>query len=257
MYVLVDGLKTYYEIHGAGETVLLLHGWGANVETMHPISNILKQNYKCILVDLPGFGFSQEPLEAWNSFDYARFIQSFLNELGEGQIHLLGHSHGGRIGLILSALEMVFIKKMVLIDSAGLIPKRKLSYYLKVYTYKAIKKIAPQWIGFSKKRKFLTKIFGSQDYAQTKTDVMRNTLVKVVNDNLKELLPQIKSETLLIWGESDLDTPLYMAHIMNESIPNSGLVILKNAGHYSYVDDYNTFSRVLKHYFSIEEVASC
>jgi pimeloyl-ACP methyl ester carboxylesterase len=70
-------------------------------------------------------------------------------------------------------------------------------------------------------------------------------MVKVINDNLLNLLPDIKVPSLLIWGENDQDTPVYMGKIMEEKIYDSGLIILKDAGHYSYIDGYEQFKAVI------------
>ena len=253
MIIDINGIKTYYEISGEGEVILLLHGWGGNCQTMHPISNILKDKYKCIIVDLPGFGETSQPEYPWNSNDYAIFIQNFLEKLDISTVNLIGHSHGGRISIILSAKKYIKVQKIMLIDSAGLIPIRTIKYHLKVKTYKIIKKIFPSIVNGSRNNSFFMKIFGSKDYQDTTSELMKKTMVKVVNDNLQDLLPKIEAETLLVWGESDQDTPLYMAKEMESKIPNAGLVILKDAGHYSYIDDYNTFKRVAESYFKMGE----
>lgn len=65
---------------------------------------------------------------------------------------------------------------------------------------------------------------------------MRQILVKVVNEDLTDLLPNIKNNTLLVWGELDDATPIGDAHIMNQKIKNSGLIVAKGAGHYSYLE---------------------
>ena len=91
----------------------------------------------------------------------------------------------------------------------------------------------------------LYKKFGSQDYKDSE-GIMRQTMVKVINDDLSHLLPLIKAPSLLIWGENDQDTPVYMGQEMEKAIPDSGLVIIKGAGHYSYLDNYDQFRAVIK-----------
>ncbi len=94
------------------------------------------------------------------------------------------------------------------------------------------------------------KRFGSDDY-QDASGIMRKILVRVVNENLKPLLKDIKAPTLLIWGGDEDDaTPLYMGKIMEKEIPDSGLVVLEGTGHYSYLDDYYRFVRVLNAFFN-------
>ena len=79
-------------------------------------------------------------------------------------------------------------------------------------------------------------------------------MVKVINDNLEPLLEKIKAPTLLIWGEKDEDTPIYMAKIMEKKIKDSGLVIIEKGSHYSYIDNMPKFKGALKYFFKDELV---
>lgn len=244
MLINVDGLNINYIDEGTGNTVMLLHGWGGSIQSMKAITNILKDRFRVIAIDLPGFGESDLPSYPWNSYDYANCIKKLVEKLELDKIILFGHSHGGRISIILAS-EYSFVKKLILIDSAGIIPKRKLKYYLKVYSFKFLKKIYTLFSLNKEEQleKFYNK-FGSTDYKQSQ-GIMRQTMVKVINDNLIELLPKIKVPTLLIWGENDEDTPVYMGKIMEEKIADSGLIVFKDAGHYSYIDCFLQFKAVI------------
>ena len=245
MYTDIDGIRINYMDEGKGKNVLLLHGWGGSIQTMMPIFNILKDRFRVVTLDLPGFGRSDTPKVPWNSYDYAECINKFINKLNLRDLILFGHSHGGRISIILAS-KYDFVKKLILIDSAGIIPKRKTKYYIKVYGFKLLKKLYFMLPGKNKEarmEKFYMK-FGSRDYRDAE-GIMRQTMVKVINDNLMSLLRLIKVPTLLIWGENDQDTPLYMGKMMENEITDSGLVVLKGAGHYSYVDNYDQFRAVV------------
>lgn len=242
----IDGMQVNYLDEGKGQNVLLLHGWGANIQTMVPIFNILKDKCRVVALDLPGFGESDEPKNPWNSYDYANFILKFMNKIDINNVILFGHSHGGRISIILGSQHKKLIKKMVLIDSAGIIPKRRLKYYFKVYSFKIMKKTYCMFGGKNKKDKLekFYKKYGSVDYKNA-DGIMRKTMVRVINDNLRPLLRDINVPTLLVWGEKDEDTPLYMGEIMEKEIQNSGLVVLENATHYSYIDCFRKFRAVI------------
>jgi len=133
----------------------------------------------------------------------------------------------------------------VLIDSAGVKPHRSLQYHFKVYSYKllkhSLKLLAPNLL-----KKMQAKA-GSADYRNASAN-MKKILINVVNEDLTHLMPQIKAPSLLIWGENDLDTPLYQAQTMEKMIPDSGLVVLKNAGHYSYLDKLHEFLTIIDHF---------
>lgn len=246
MEIIIDDIKINYIDEGIGQNILLLHGWGANIETMLPIFNILKSKCRVVALDMPGFGNSDNPKRPWNSFDYANFIVKFIKKLELNDIILFGHSHGGRVSVIISAENQNLIKKLILIDSAGIKPKRRFMYYFKIYKYKLLKRLYKLiYHADSIKLEKFYKKYGSTDYKNS-TGVMRETIVKVLNDNIEPLLEKIDVPTLIIWGENDIDTPIYMAKIFQRKIKNSGLVVLENSKHFSYVDCYGKFKLVIE-----------
>lgn len=247
MEIAIDDIKLNYIDEGVGEeTVLLLHGWGANIQTMVPISNLLKDRYRVISLDLPGFGMSEEPKRVFNSYDYMDLVLKFLDAINIDKAIFIGHSYGGKLSTMISSLHKDRVIKTVIIDASGLIPKRGLDYYLKVYSFKALRSIYTMLPLADKEErsKSFYKKFGSDDYRASE-GIMRKIMVTVVNENIRPLMKDIECETLLIWGDQDDATPLYMGEIFNKEIKNSGLVVLKGAGHYSYIDDYGTFSAVI------------
>ena len=247
MKINIDGLNLNYICEGEGKDVLILHGWGASIPTMLPIHNHLKDRFKVYTLDLPGFGESDQPKEVWGSHDYADFVKKFMDEQGIKEVILIGHSHGGRISIVLSSSFPELVSQMILIDSAGIIAKRKPKYYFKVYSFKALKKMYGLLFFYVDKEKRLEKFykrFGSTDYKAT-DGIMRNIMVKVVNDNLESLLKDIKAQTLLVWGRDDEDTPVYMGEIMEREIKGSGLIVLENAGHFSYIDQFQRFKLII------------
>ena len=248
----VKGLDINYIVEGEGEPVIVLHGWGANINTVLPIVNILKDRYKVYAIDLPGFGESEEPKEPISSFEYAKIVKDFIVDEGIEKASFIGHSFGGKLSIIMGSKYPDMVNKIVLIDSAGLIPKRGIDYYVKVYSFKSLRFIYKNfffWLKDDKRMERFYKKFGSTDYRDS-SGVMRKILVIVVNENLKDLLKDIKAPTLIIWGDEDTDTPLYMAKTMEKEIKDSGLVVLEGAGHYSYLDDYYTFRAVINAFFN-------
>lgn len=247
MVIKIQDININYIVEGEGSPILILHGWGASIDTVRPIINILNNRYKVYALDLPGFGSSSEPKEAIDSFQYAEIVREFLKEMNIEKATFIGHSFGGKVSIILSSKYPDIFDKLVLIDSAGLIPKRGLKYYTKVYSFKTLKFIYRKmffWIKNEKRMENFYKKFGSDDYRDS-SGVMRQTLVKVVNENLRPLLKDIKASTLIIWGDQDDATPVYMAHIMESEIKDSGLVVFEGAGHYAYLDQYNRFTAVI------------
>ncbi len=247
MIVNIKGLDLNYIVEGEGSPIVVLHGWGCNVDTVRPIINIINKRYKVYALDLPGFGKSQEPNEPIGSFEYAEIVKDFLDKMNINKATFIGHSFGGKLSIIMGSKYPELVDKIVLIDSAGLIPKRGPKYYIKVYSFKTLRYIYTNlffWLSNEEKMEKFYKKFGSDDY-QNSSGIMRKILVKVVNENLRPLLKDIKAPTLIIWGENDDATPLYMAKIMEKEIKDSGLVVFEGAGHYAYLDDYNRFVAVM------------
>lgn len=247
MIINIRNLELNYIVEGEGKPLVILHGWGCNIDTVRPIINILNDRYKVIAVDLPGFGKSSEPEEPIGSFEYAEIVKEFLEELKVEKAIFIGHSFGGKLSIIFGSKYPEMVDKIVLIDSAGLIAIRGPKYYIKVYSFKALRFTYKNfffWIKDDKRLESFYKRFGSDDYKNS-AGIMRKVLVKVVNENLKPLLKDIKASTLIIWGDKDDATPLYMGKIMEKEIKDSGLVVFEGAGHYAYLDDYNKFVAVI------------
>lgn len=256
MNVEVKGYNICYKITGAGEkTVVILQGWGTHLGVYDSVANCINSEYKVIQFDLPGFGGSDEPKEGWNVDAYADFFCEFMKKLEIKKAILIGHSYGGRVIIKLAARDVLpfEITNIVLIDSAGILPKRTLKQKINVKKYKALKKVLntkviyalfPELIDDWRSRQ------GSADYRNA-TPVMKQCLVMAVNEDLTELLPKIKQDTLLIWGDKDTATPIEDAKIMEQRIPNSGLAVLKGAGHFSFLEQPVIFCNIMKSYFKI------
>lgn len=238
MQVEINGYNINYEVEGNGRNIILLHGWLANLETMKPLANHLKEYFKVYNVDVIGFGKSDLPDKPLNTNDFGDFLNSFIEKLEIEDPILIGHSNGGRTIINLAGRNLKQVRKIVLIDSAGIKPRRKPKYYIKVYTFKLLKnilKILPDKDKYNKIREKTLGKFGSKDY-KASPEVLRKTMSIILNEDMKEILPNIKVPTLLIWGENDTATPIKDAKIMEKLIPNCGLVSYPGVGHFSYID---------------------
>ncbi len=239
MYVKIDDLNIYYDIQGEGFPILLFHGWGGNSNSLYPIGNYLKDKYKVIYIDFPGFGKSDVPKCSLSGEDYKIIVSKFINYLNLKDFIIIGHSFGGRIGIRIATERKKDIKGLILIDSAGIRDKKKLKQRISERTFKFLKSAVLKLLKGKTKDKtisFLQKIFGSKDYKNV-DGVMRETLVKIVNEDLLPILKEIEAKTLIIWGEFDKELPLRHGLIMKENIKNSNLVIIKNGSHFPYLDN--------------------
>lgn len=248
----IKGVNLNYTINGEGQSVILMHGWGCNLTTLLSIEKNLVPNFKVYNIDFPGFGQSEEPPTIWGVQDYAQMFSEFVMAEGIENPILLGHSFGGRVGIIYAAQHPV--KKLILVDAAGVKPGRTLKYYYKVYTYKTVKHLLPLIFGKEKGSQLLDKYrgkAGSSDYNNA-SPKMRRIMSKVVNEDLKSFMPKIKCPTLLIWGENDTATPLKDAKTMEKLIPDVGLVSFPGIGHYSFLDNPYGFNAVLQSFLKPE-----
>ena len=250
MEIKVNGIKVNYIDEGEGIPILFLQGWGTNIDLYKKLINKVSTLGRIIAMDLPGFGQTAEPLEAWDVGQYAEFVKEFIKSLRLKKVILMGHSFGGRIIIkLMSNLDNAFeVEKIVLLDSAGIKPKKKLKQQLEQRWFKICKKVANSKVCRKLKPGLVEKLqrkYGSADYRNA-TPLMRQVMVKAINEDLKAYLPNIKVPTLLVWGDMDTATPLSDAKIMEELIPDAGLVVLKNTGHYSFLEDFYTFSRVIE-----------
>lgn len=247
---LSDGITINYDQSGQGPAMIIMHGWGCNNSTVKSIADVAAEQHTVYNLDLPGFGASSEPKKVWGVEDYVAMLEEFVAKLGIQSPIILGHSFGGRVGILYSSHNDV--NKLILVDAAGVKPKRSLKYYFKVYTFKTGKWISRFLLGKEKAEKRIElqrQKKGSADYAAA-SPMMRSILTKTVNQDLKFAMPGINAPTLLIWGENDTATPLRDAKVMEKLIPDSGLVSFAGCGHYSFLDNPYQFAAVLRSFIN-------
>lgn len=239
-FLYIDGLSIRYQVGGEGPAVLLLHGWGCSIENFTPVSEDLVRSYTVYAIDFPGFGQSSMPPAPWGVAHYAALTLEVMDRLHLARPHLICHSFGGRVAIMLAAHHPDRVGKLVLVASAGVRGRRSLKARVKWAISRLGKGIGRYGgrLGVKLRDRIYHRI-ESQDY--TNAGSLRPTLVKVVNEDLRPLLPRIESPTLLIWGEQDRDVPLSAAKIMARSIPQAQLVVFENAGHFPYLDQFNRF----------------
>jgi pimeloyl-ACP methyl ester carboxylesterase len=245
----VGGLHIAEVTAGEGETALvMLHGWGADAGLLWPLAEKLAaKGVRVYVPDLPGFGESQSPPNAWGVQDYVRFALAYGDHHGLERFHLFGHSFGGRLGLILGAEHPGRIEKMVLSNAAGLREAPPLPVRLRLSSYKALrdglKRVGLG--GLSERlRGWYNARYGSTDFQAT-SGVMRQTFLNVVNADLSDYARQVAVPTLLLWGDQDQDTPLSQGRRLEKLIPDAGMVVYEGAGHYAYLDRLNDAVRVI------------
>ena len=253
MVIKIDDIPVNYIDEGEGSVILLLHGWGSNITLFDGIIKALSPAHRVIAPDMPGFGKTPEPQQPWAVDDYVDFIIKFIDSLRLKEFGVLVHSFGGRVLFKLNARESLpyVINKAVLIDSAGIMPKKSLKQKISLKIYKCARSIMstkPLHFLYPDAVENMRKKRGSADYNNA-TPTMRQTLVKVVNEDLTPLISKIGCPTLIIWGDNDTATPIEDASQMERLIPDAGLVVCEGAGHYSFLEQPAKVHGALKVFF--------
>lgn len=189
---------------------------------MRPLTEALSGEYTVIAPDLYGFG-GTEITRAMTLDDYAVGIQTLLLKENIKSAAIIGHSFGGRIALRSAVKRPDMVKKLVLIDSAGLKPRF------------GLKRFAKKTVNAFGKATGLFKPRGSADY-ENSSGYLRATFLNVIHDYQNGECACVRCPTMILWGENDGDTPLYMGRRFKKLIPGSSLHVLPGAGHFSYLD---------------------
>ncbi len=238
MEITLKNINIHYEEGGSGKDVLFLHGWGSSLDVYKNMTAALCDTCHCVSLDFPGCGKSGIMDTPWDTDDYIDLVKEFIAALKLDNPILVGHSHGGRVVLKATAEGKLNPPKIILLDAAGLVPKKSLKQKLRARSFKIIKGILTLPIIKNYSENLLNKArrhYGSADY-NAAPPVLRQTLVKLVNTDLRDILHNIECPSLLIWGENDTATPLSDAKIMEGLIRDAGLCVIKGTGHFSFCE---------------------
>ena len=222
-----------------GNVVVLLHGWGQNIEMMKPIGDNLDKENRIIIIDFPGFGESEEPKEAWHNIDFVNMLHDFFALINVKNPILVGHSFGGRISLLYAS--MYDVQKLVLFGSPFTKEIKKDS--LKTKTLKTLKKIP----GLNKLEGFAKKHIGSTDYRNA-SDMMRKIMVNSVNHDMTEDVKKIKCPTLIIWGTDDEAVSIERAYELEKLIDDAAVIVYEGCSHYAYLERLEQTVNILNNF---------
>ena len=219
-------------------SLLFLHGYGSFGKSFAPQIAFFKKDYNVYYPDMKGFGENKDMPYPYSLGDYAEEIKEYMSRNGIEKPCVVAHSFGARVAIKLAAENGEIFDKIVLTGAAGLKPKFSLKKAIKKTIFGIATKFVP-------KRKLSA--FYSKDY-RALSPVMKESFVKIVNENLDGLISHVKNPTLIIFGDKDKETPLYMAKRLNSGIENSKLVIFNGAGHFAFLDKPMKFNAEVKEF---------
>ena len=238
MKINIKDMDVNYIQYGKGKkNVVLLHGWGQNIQMMDPIGKRLENIATVTIIDLPGHGESSEPSVALTIYDYCDIVKELLDKLKIKKPILIGHSFGGRVSICYAAKYGA--EKLILLGAPCIRHNTKVSAKTKVL--KGLKKVP----GLNKLEGFAKKHIGSRDYRNA-SPVMREILVNTVNEDLSESAKKIDCPTLLIWGDCDTEAPLEEAQELEKIMKDAGLIVYEGGTHYAYIEFINPVCNVIK-----------
>lgn len=223
----IDISKVNYIQYGSGDDIILLHGWGQNIQMMQPLGDLLCNKFRITILDFPGYGNSEEPDEVLGVKDYAMIVHELALKLKIKKPTLIGHSFGGRVAICYGALYEV--NKIVLFGAPCVRVKQGLTLKEKIL------KKAKTLPGMGRIAEIAKNYIGSTDYKQA-SPKMREILVKTVNEDLSDYAKKIKAPTLLIWGEDDEAAPLEEARLLEKLLTDGALIVLPGT-HYCYLEN--------------------
>lgn len=202
--------------------VVFAHGWGRTRADFMPVAELIAGQARCVMFDLPGFGETPRPDDAWDTNDYADYMRQVLaDKFGDAPVIWVGHSFGGRVGLRLAAQPQSPISRLVIVAGAGVKLPRTVWQQLR-----------SQWRGAQFKRKkaragddyeiiALEKQYGSADYVHSREIGMRDIFIKTVQEDQTNDVGRIIAPTHLIYGAKDTETPPAEGRVLHDHIPNS------------------------------------
>ena len=259
MVAACQGADVYYERTGSGKKrVLLLHGWGCSSELMRPVAQALVQDAEVMLLDFPGFGKSGRPPEPWGIPEYAECIRTLLEQEDFLPCTVIAHSFGARVAVFLASRNHSLFDRLVLTGAAGIRKpqteegRRRQEEFRKAKIWiQRMRKVKVFGTLPDRLEQMAREKYGSRDY-NALDDEMRKTFVKVISLDQTDALHNITAPVLLIWGDQDTETPLWMGKKMEEMIPDAGLVIFEGGTHFAYLEQNARFNTIVHHFIAEE-----
>lgn len=227
----------FYKNNQAKKTLVYLHGWGQNIEMMEPIAKPFYDEQNILILDLPGFGSSEEPKSVWSLEDYANMVHTLVDKLKCNEIVLIGHSFGGKVAIVYASLYKV--SKLVLIASPYKVSRKKVSLKVKILKRLAKIPLLKNWALKTKQK------MGSTDYRNA-TPKMRDILVKHVNTDVTENLKKIDCPTIILWGTNDTAVGIENAYEIEALLSDGAVIPFVGRTHYVYLEELNKTVEILK-----------
>lgn len=251
----VGGLSVAYERAGEGRALVLLHGFSHDSRVWRPQLEGLSDQFTVIAWDAPGAGQSVDPPGTFGIDDWADCLAGFLDAARVQRAHILGLSWGGLLAQEFYRRHAARVRSLVLADTyAGWrgslpepIPKERLAACLRDASLppaEFVPRYLPGMFSESPRpevRDELVRIMS--DFHPTGFRLMATALAGA---DTRDLLPNIRVPTLLIWGDADARSPMAVAHQLRDAIPGARLAVIPGAGHVSNLEEPVQFNAAVR-----------
>lgn len=250
MQVVVGELLTNYHLSGKGKLVLLLHGWGDSSKGVAGLQRQLAKKYQVLAPDLPGFGATQAPNEAWDLDDYAQFVNELLPKLDLPQPYaVIGHSNGGALAIRSISLGKLKPSRLVLMAAAGV----RTNNTLKRLVLKIVAKagnLATLWLPERYRRALRKSLYGVAGSDMLVAPHLQDTFKKTVRQDVQGDAAALALPTLLIYATDDEAIPLADGRQYKSLIKNSRLEVISGAGHFVHQDQPDEVDQLIEEFLA-------
>jgi len=246
--VVVNKLLIRYDVKGQGPALLLLHGWGDSAAGLKELQVRLSSKYKVIAVDLPGFGLSEGPQEAWDLSNYASFLGALVSKLSIGKLHaVIGHSNGGALAIYAIATGKLKADKLVLIAAAGIRSGRTVRRFIFLVLAKA-GKVLTIWLPRRYRIKLRQRLYGAAGSDMLAVPTLEQTFKKTVRQDVKAEAAKLNLPTLLIYAHGDQAVPIEYGQRYHELIKGSTLEVIDSPDHFIHRAEPERVSRLIEEF---------
>ena len=265
-YHKIRNITIHYLVAGTGPPVLLVHGLGGSVNFWKPNIEPLSEFYRAFALDLPGHGLSDKSDFPFSPDYVTELIASLLDSEGVQSASVIGRSMGGLISIAFALAYSQRVDKLVIVDSGGL--GTDLHWLLRLLTVPLLGEImaTPTRIGTKIlfRKLFYDPRFAESElaeiiYQERKTHGFKKALLAATRAGVdlhgqrKSIImlgriSNIKSPTMIIWGEQDRIIPVAHAHAAHKLIHGSSLHIFSHCGHCPQIEKADDFNRLVLHF---------
>lgn len=273
----IDGQPIHIVKTGAShrQTALLIHGWSSSWYAMYPVLELLRERYRCIAVDLPGYGQSPPFEERITIQKYADLLANLIREISDSPVILVGHSMGGMISTTIALNYPELVERMVLIcptitgrlsryinlviSPITLLERFGLGSYIVSGAENAFVGLTDRLM---RPASFAERTAIPQDvYARLRSDARRRGQGRVraecframQDHDLRHELNKIDTPALVIWGAEDNTVPISDASIIDDEWWEADLRILPKAGHWPHYERPQATNRLIAAYLGIAQ----